>query len=62
LDHYSSDYYVSRMCLATVLLTLIDGVCSFIFPEQPCRKTHHGRNTAWQYQDSSGSNYERMVV
>jgi len=35
------------MFLATVLLTLIDGVCSFSFLKQPC---------------SPGSDCERMVV
>jgi len=48
-------------CLTTVLLTLIDGVCSFSFLKQPCRKRHHGHIPGLQRQDSSGSNWERMV-
>jgi len=46
--------------LATVILTLIDEVGSFPFLK-PCRKTHHGHIPGWQWQDSSGSNCERMV-
>jgi len=51
LGHYCSDY-VSSICLATVLLTLINGVCG---------KTHHAYVPGWQCQDSSGSNWERVV-
>jgi len=47
--------------LATVLLTLIDGVCGFSFLDHTCRKTLHGHIPGWQCQDSSGSNWERMV-
>jgi len=28
--------FLSCLCLAAVLLTLIDGVCSFSFLKQPC--------------------------
>jgi len=59
LDHYCCDYYV--IYLATVLLTLIDGVCCFSFLKQSYRKTHHSHIPGWQCQGSSGSNCERMV-
>jgi len=38
--------------MATVVLTLIDGVCSFSFLKQPW-KTHHGYIPGWQSQDAS---------
>jgi len=31
----------------------IDGVCSFSFLKQPCRKTHHGHVSGWWCYDSS---------
>jgi len=49
---HNSDYCVSSILyLATVLLTLTDGVCSFSFLKQACRKTHHGHNPGWKCQD-----------
>jgi len=36
-------------------------MCCFSFLKQPWRKTHHGHISAWQCQDSSGSNCKRMV-
>jgi len=46
--------------LATVILTPIDEVGSFPFLK-PCRKTHHGHIPGWQWQDSSGSNFDKWL-
>jgi len=47
--------------LATVLLTLFDGECSFSFLKQPCRTTYHGHIPGGQCQDSSGSNCDESA-